>query len=189
MTHPKSDNHLEQIAIIGMAGRFPGAPNLDTFWQNLRDGVEGISRFSEQEMAADGINPATFKNPNHVPAGPVLQAVDQFDADFFDISPRQAELTDPQQRLFLECVWEALESAGCDPAAFDGAVGVYGGSTLNTYLLHNVYPALGYTNTVANLQTLIGNDKDYLATHVSYKLNLTGPSLTVQTARSEEPHV
>ena len=184
MTYQESDNDLEQIAIIGMAGRFPGAPDVDTFWQNLRDGVEGITRFSKQEMVADGINPATFNNPNHVPAGPVLQAVDQFDADFFDISPRQAEITDPQQRLFLECVWEALESAGCDPDAFDGAVGVYGGSTLNTYLLHNVYPALGYTNTVANLQTLIGNDKDYLATHVSYKLNLTGPSLTVQTACS-----
>lgn len=184
MTYQEADINLEQIAIIGMAGRFPGAPDVDTFWQNLRDGVEGITRFSKQEMVADGINPAMFNNPNHVPAGPVLQAVDQFDADFFDISPRQAELTDPQQRLFLECVWEALESAGCDPAAFDGAVGVYGGSTLNTYLLHNVYPALGYTNTVANLQTLIGNDKDYLATHVSYKLNLTGPSLTVQTACS-----
>ena len=184
MTHQEPDNNLEQIAIIGMSGRFPGAPNLDTFWQNLRDGVEGISRFTEQEMAADGINPATFKDPNHVPAGPVLEAVDQFDADFFEITPRQAELTDPQQRLFLECVWEALENAGCDPNTFDGAVGVYGGSTFNTYLLHNVYPALGYTNTVANLQTLIGNDKDYLATHVSYKLNLTGPSLTVQTACS-----
>lgn len=184
MIYQEPDNDLEQIAIIGMAGRFPGAPDVDTFWQNLRDGVEGITRFSKQELVADGINPATFNNPNHVPAGPVLQAVDQFDADFFEITPRQAELTDPQQRLFLECVWEALENAGCDPDSFDGAVGVYGGSTLNTYLLHNVYPALGYTNTVANLQTLIGNDKDYLATHVSYKLNLTGPSLTVQTACS-----
>ncbi len=175
------ENH---IAIIGMAGRFPGAKNLDEFWRNLRDGVEAISYFSEQELLATGIEPTILQDPYHIRAGAVLEDIDQFDAAFFDFSPRQAELTDPQHRLFLECAWEALESAGYDPSTYKGLIGIYAGSNISNYLLSNLYPVLGFTGTIGNLQTLIGNDKDYLATHVSYKLNLRGPSVSVQTACS-----
>lgn len=175
------ENH---IAVIGMAGCFPGAENLDEFWRNLRDGVEAISYFSEQELLATGIEPTILQDPYHIRAGSVLEDIDQFDAAFFDFSPRQAELTDPQHRLFLECAWEAIESAGYDPATYKGLIGVYAGSNISNYLLSNLYPALGFTGTIGNLQTLIGNDKDYLATHVSYKLNLRGPSVSVQTACS-----
>ena len=174
----------DRIAIIGMACRFPGARNVDEYWRNLRDGVEAVVHFSEAEMLAAGVDPMMLSTPGHVKAGSVLEGIEQFDAGFFDFSPRQAELTDPQQRLFLECAWEALESAGCDPEVYDGAIGVYAGSILSNYLLANVYPTVGYAEAVANLQTLIGNDKDYLATHTSYKLNLKGPSVNVQTACS-----
>ncbi|HSD83844.1 MAG TPA: type I polyketide synthase, partial [Anaerolineae bacterium] len=175
------ENH---IAVIGMAGRFPGAKNLDELWRNLRNGVEAISYFSEQELVAAGIEPAMLQDPSHIRAGAILEDIDQFDAGFFDFSPRQAELTDPQHRLFLECAWEALESAGYDSSTYRGLIGVYAGSNISNYLLSNLYPALGFTGTIGNLQTLIGNDKDYVATHVSYKLNLRGPSVSVQTACS-----
>ena len=178
------ESQLDQIAIIGLACRFPGARNADEFWRNLRDGVESISFFSDQELLASGLEPAALRDSQHVRAGAVLEDIDLFDAAFFDISPRQAELTDPQHRLFLECAWEALENAGYDPAAYEGVIGMYAGTGLSNYLLFNLYPALGFTGVVANLQTLIGNDKDYLATHVSYKLNLRGPSVSVQTACS-----
>ena len=175
------ENH---IAVIGMAGRFPGAKNLDEFWRNLHAGVEAISYFSEQELVTAGVEPTILQDPSHIRAGAILEDIDQFDAGFFDFSPRQAELTDPQHRLFLECAWEAIESAGYDPSVYKGLIGIYAGSNISNYLLSNLYPALGFTGTIGNLQTLIGNDKDYLATHVSYKLNLRGPSMSVQTACS-----
>lgn len=184
MNEIETGNLSDQIAIIGMACRFPGARNVDEYWHNLRDGVEAVSHFSDTELLAAGVDPTMLAAPGHVKAGSVLEDIELFDAGFFDFSPRQAELTDPQQRVFLECAWEALESAGCDPDVYEGAIGVYAGSILSNYLLANVYPAVGYAEAVANLQTLIGNDKDYLATHVSYKLNLKGPSVNIQTACS-----
>lgn len=184
MSRSEVEDQIDQIAIIGMACRFPNARNIDEFWRNLRDGVESVSFFTEQELLAAGIDPTILRDPQHIRAGSVLEDIDLFDASFFDFSPRQAELTDPQHRLFLECVWEALESAGYDPALYQGSIGMYAGSNISNYLLFNLYPALGYTGTLGNLQTLIGNDKDYLATHVSYKLNLRGPSVNVQTACS-----
>jgi acyl transferase domain-containing protein/acyl carrier protein len=172
---------LEGIAIIGMAGRFPGAKNIAEFWQNLCDGVESISIFTDDELTAANIDPALMSNPNYVKAGAVLEDIDLFDAAFFGFNPKEAEMTDPQHRLFLECAWEALENAGYDSRRC-ARVGVYGGASLNNYLSFNLnHDQIGSANS---FQKLIGNDKDFLTTRVSYKLNFTGPSLTVQTACS-----
>ena len=183
------------IAVIGMAGRFPGAHNLNEFWQNLCDGVESITFFSEAEMQAAGIEPALFQQPNYVNASPTIQDVDCFDADFFGYSPKEAELMDPQQRLLLECAWESLETAGYDPLTYDGAIGLYAGASMNTYLLNHVYPqrhtldpndspGVFTLSSLGGFQMTVANDKDYLTTRVSYKLNLRGPSVNVQTACS-----
>ena len=183
MTDPEASGPIEEVAIIGMAGRFPGAKSIDAFWQNLREGVESITFFSDEELAAVGIDAATLRDPHYIKAKPMLEDVDLFDAAFFGYSPREAEILDPQQRLFLECAWEAMESAGYDPEATENRIGVYAGVGVNTYLLNNLYSNRGL-NPAFNFQTLIGNDKDYLCTRVSYKLNLKGPSIDVQTACS-----
>lgn len=173
-----------EIAVIGMNGRFPGAGNIEEFWRNLRDGVESIIEFTDEEQIAAGVPPAVLKQPNYVNAGTVLEDPDLFDAAFFGYSPREAEIMDPQQRLFLECAWHALESAGYDADQYDGRIGVYGSISLNTYLLFYLYSNPELINSVGTFQTLIGNDKDFLPTRVSYKLNLHGPSINVQTACS-----
>ncbi|MBW4698403.1 MAG: SDR family NAD(P)-dependent oxidoreductase [Aphanocapsa lilacina HA4352-LM1] len=178
----EQSNGLE-IAIIGMAGRFPGAANLEAFWRNLCAGVESIRTLAAQEMAEAGVDPALLANPDYVRARGVLEGADLFDAGFFDCSPREAEITDPQQRLFLECAWEALEDAGCIPGVYRGAVGVYAGAGRGTYLLH-LHANHQALSGVDPFQVFIGNDKDFLATRVSYKLNLEGPSFAVQTACS-----
>jgi acyl transferase domain-containing protein/acyl carrier protein len=173
---------IEGIAIIGISGRFPGAKNITEFWENLCDGVEAISQFSDKELIAAGVDPSLFKNPNYKKAGAVLDDIDLFDAGFFGFNPKEAEMTDPQHRLFLECAWEALENAGYDAQRCESRIGVYAGASLNNYLTFNVNrDQIGSTNS---FQKLIGNDKDFLSTRVSYKLNLTGPSLTIQTACS-----
>jgi acyl transferase domain-containing protein len=170
------------IAVIGMAGRFPGARNIDEFWQNLRSGVESVKFFSDEELKKSGIDAAVLSDPNYVKAALSLDNPDMFDASFFGYSPREAEIMDPQHRIFLECAWEALENAGYDADRYDGPIGVYAGASMNTYLL--------LSNLAANLvnemdlETLIGSDKDFLTTRVSYKINLKGPSITVQTACS-----
>jgi len=172
------------IAIIGMAGRFPEAKNLDEFWQNLRDGIESISFFTDEELEAAGVYPAEFKDPHYVGAGGVLENVDLFDASFFGFYPREAALMDPQHRLFLESAWEALENAGYDPESYEGLIGVYAGVSMNTYLLFNLFSNLGVTGSADIYPLTIGNDKDFLPTRVSYKLNLRGPSVNIQTACS-----
>ena len=176
--------HFEEIAIIGMSCRFPGARNIDQFWQNLRDGVEALSFFSDEELMAAGVEPALWREPNYVKAGFVLDDIEWFDADFFEFSPRQAKLTDPQQRLFFECAWEAFESAGVDVTSYEGLVGVYAGSSMSTYHLHHQVAMQRADGSANHLQVLIGNDKDYLATQTAYKLNLNGPAINVQTACS-----
>lgn len=182
-----TDNPVEGIAIVGMAGRFPGARSVAEFWHNLVHGVESITHFTEGELEVNG--PLT-RQPNYVRARGVLDEVERFDARFFGFTPREAELTDPQHRLFLECAWEALEDAGWDPGRFPGAIGVYAGCSLNTYLLHNLCGSREFIETtLADHQmsynpALLGNDKDFLATRVAYKLNLRGPAVTVQTACS-----
>lgn len=171
------------IAIVGMAGRFAEAPNLDAFWRALAGGVECIRRFTDEELLARGVPAALLKRSEYVKAGAVLDGIDLFDAAFFGFSPREAEIMDPQQRLFLECAWETLENAGCDPARFEGLIAVYAGVSINTYV-HNLYANREVMASVGGYQLMIGNDKDFLATRVAYKLNLRGPALTVQTACS-----
>lgn len=175
------------IAIIGMAGRFPGAKEIDTFWKNIRDRVEGISYFTEAELQRRGVSVAALNDSHYVRAGAVLEGVDLFDASFFGYSPKEAERIDPQQRLFLESAWEALEHAGYDPESYSGLIGVYAGTGMNTYLLFHLLSKerVSDLHDISSLLALmIGNDKDFLSTRVSYKLNLKGPSITVQTACS-----
>lgn len=182
MTEPSE--HRREIAVIGLACRFPGAQNQAQFWANLRDGVESISRFTDEELLASGIAPEVLRLPNYVKAGGVLPGIELFDAGFFGMSRREAEMTDPQQRIFLEVAWEGLENAGYDPQTYDGSIGVFAGSSISTYLLFNLVPEVSIVGSGEHFPTLIGNDKDYLATHVSYKLNLHGPSMSIQTACS-----
>jgi len=173
------------IAIVGMAGRFPGAPNLRHFWNNLRNGVESVRRLSDEELLAAGVRPEDIANPDYVKAAPTLDGVDQFDAPFFGFSPRDASIMDPQHRHFLECTWEALESAGHPPDQFPGSIAVYAGSGLNTYLIYNLLTNHKLMESVGLfLVKQTGNDKDVLATRVSYQLDLRGPSMNIQTACS-----
>jgi acyl transferase domain-containing protein/acyl carrier protein len=180
-----SDTPDSKIAIIGMAGRFPCANDLATFWQNLRDGVESITFFSDQELEATGVVPALLKDPHYVKAGGILNDIEMFDAAFFGYSPREAEIMDPQHRLFLECCWQALEDAGYDPEKYTHKqIGLYAGGSISTYLLFNLHSHRDLLESVSTLQIAIGNDKDHLPTRVSYKLNLKGPSVNVNTACS-----
>lgn len=171
----------EGIAIVGMALRFPGASTTEQFWENLRDGKESITSFSDEELLAAGVEPDVLRNPEYVKARPVLDNIDQFDANFFGYSPREAELTDPQHRLFLECAWEAMELAGYDTRSYEGLVGVFGGTNLSMYLLSTIASSPEVLQSIDGFQIGIGNDKDSLTTSVSYKLNLRGPSFAVQT--------
>lgn len=181
----RSDSHLSAIAVIGMAGRFPGARNVSEFWRNLRDGVESIRPLGDEELVRAGVDPALLSDPSYVKAAAVLHDVEMFDASFFGFNPRDAAIMDPQQRHFLECCWEALEDAGWSPQEFPGSVGVYAGSGLNSYLIHNLVPNQKLMKSAGLfLIKQTGNDKDVLATRVSYHLNLTGPSMTIQTACS-----
>ncbi len=182
MTNPESQAAVESIAVIGMTGRFPGAKNIEEFWKNLKDGAETITRFSDEELRAAGVDLSYTKLPGFVNAGCVLSDIEQFDAVFFGYSPRDAEAIDPQQRFFLECAWECLEGAGYDSESYPGPIGVFGGCDMSTYM-YQVYTYLD-PMTPASPMALIGNDKDYLTTQVSYKLNLKGPSMAIQTSCS-----
>ncbi|MCV3216666.1 acyltransferase domain-containing protein [Plectonema radiosum NIES-515] len=178
----------DAIAIIGMAGRFPGAKNVNIFWQNLRDGVESITFFNDEELLSAGIKPKSLNDPNYVKAFGVLEDIELFDANFFGFTPKEAEIIDPQHRLFIECVWEALENAGYNSTIYPGQIGLFAGAALSSYLLHNLfsqfYPHWDMLKPVESFQMFIGNDKDHLPTQISYKLNLKGPSVNVQTACS-----
>ena len=173
----------EPIAIVGMRCRVPGADDLDRFWRNLAEGVESISVLSPDDMRAAGVPDSIFRLPGYVNASPTLDDVDLFDAEFFGFSARDASLTDPQHRIFLEAAWEALEDAGYDPARFPGPIGVFGGCELSSYLyqLYLSRDSLGYLD---GMQLMVTNDKDHLCTQVSYRLNLRGPSVVVQTTCS-----
>ncbi|AGC46259.1 non-ribosomal peptide synthetase [Myxococcus stipitatus DSM 14675] len=172
------------IAIVGMSGRFPGARTLEEFWRNLREGVESVTFFTDAELRGSVLDASRLDHPDYVRAAAVLDDVEFFDAEHFGFMPKQARLTDPQHRIFMECVWEAIEDAGYDPKRLDKLVGVYAGSILSNYLLYHLGSKVGREGIVRDLQSLIGNDKDYLATHVSYRLGLKGPSVSVQTACS-----
>ncbi|RCJ21835.1 polyketide synthase [Nostoc minutum NIES-26] len=169
-----------EVAIIGLSGRFPGAKDTDEFWHNLINGVESISSFSDEELLSEGIDQASLDNPDYVKAGSVLADVEKFDAAFFGYTPREAEIIDPQHRLFLECAWQALENAGYNSQTYESPIGVFASAGMNNYLLNNLYGNRELLETSA----IAANDKDHLSTLVSYKLNLTGPSITVQTTCS-----
>jgi amino acid adenylation domain-containing protein len=173
-----------EIAVIGLAGRFPGAPDVHHLWLDLVAGREGISFFTAEELIAAGIDAALVERPDYVKAKGYLGGVDLFDAAFFGLNPREVELMDPQHRLFLECAWEALEDAGWDAERFPGLIGVYAGESMNTYLLMNLLSHLELVASADTLQASLGNDKDPLTARVSYKLNLKGPSITIQSASS-----
>lgn len=183
------------VAVIGMACRFPGADSVDEFWRNLRDGVESVRGFTAEDAEREGVDPRSARHPAYVAASPVLNDAAGFDAEFFGFTDREAELMDPQHRQFLECCWEAVEDAGQDTLSAAANVGVYAGASMNTYLLNNVLPARAgldphddlrslTLDSMGGFQLMVASDKDYLATRVSYKLNLRGPSLTIQTACS-----
>ncbi|HEX7182937.1 MAG TPA: condensation domain-containing protein [Thermoanaerobaculia bacterium] len=175
---------VEGIAVIGMAGRFPGAASIEQFWRNLREGVELVSALSDADLLAAGIDEETLRDPRYVKAGALLDGIDRFDAPFFRFNPREAAVLDPQHRLLLECAWEALENAGHDGASFGGPIGVFAGSYSSTYLMFNLVSNPELLRSVGFLNARILNDKDFLATRISYLLDLKGPSLCVQTACS-----
>ena len=174
-------NNEFDIAIVGMSGRFPGARDLDEFWHNLAEGTESITRLSDQEILESGVPPSYLIDPSYVKAAPILEEPGHFDAAFFGFSPMEAKTIDPQHRILLELAYEALENAGCDPDRYPGRIGVFAGAALNTYFMN-----VGLNSRLAEdyIPTLIGNDKDFLSTRISYKLNLKGPSMTIQTACS-----
>jgi acyl transferase domain-containing protein len=172
------------IAVIGLSGRFPKSPNIERYWGNLERGNPCVTFFSDEELRSAGVPDAILSNPSYVKASGFLEQADLFDAEFFNFTPREAEITDPQHRLFLECAWEALELAGYDPAACSQKIGIFGGCSFNSYLITNLLPNEELRKAMDPAQLLLFNDKDHLCTKVSYKLNLTGPSVTIQTSCS-----
>ena len=172
------------IAIVGMACRTPGAQNIDQFWQLLREGSHAIRFFSDEELLAAGEKQELLQNPRYVRANGVLEGVELFDAAFFGYSPKEAAITDPQHRLFLECAYEALEHAGYDSERYNGLIGVYASTSISSYLITHLLPHQEKLAQTGYFSVLQGNDKDYLTTRVSYKLNLRGPSYLIQSACS-----
>ncbi len=173
-----------EIAVVGMSGRFPGANTPDELWRNIREGKESIARLTRDRLLAAGVPAGIVDDPAYVPCKGILEGIDQFDAGLFQIGPREAELMDPQHRLFLECAWEALESAGCDPKRYRGAIGIWAGCGAADYWRKHVDRNRGIAETAGEHQAAIANDKDFLATRTAYRLNLRGPAVTVQTACS-----
>ncbi|BBY54399.1 acyltransferase domain-containing protein [Mycobacterium koreense] len=178
------------IAVIGMAGRFPGADSLATFWANLRGGVESIVDLSADELRAAGIAEATLDNHSYVRRAALLDGIEEFDAEFFGFTPHTAATLDPQHRLFLQTAWHAFEDAGVNPATLQASVGVFGTSSASGYLLHNLMShhrpstVIGEGATFEMVNLSLHNDKDHLATRVAHQFNLRGPALSVQTACS-----
>jgi acyl transferase domain-containing protein len=168
------------VAIIGMAGRFPGADDVDAFWDNLARGVDSLSKFEDAELEPSRLEPPHVRElANYVKARGIIADADKFDAGFFNMIPREAAVMDPQHRLFLEMAWAALESAGCGPSSDAKSVGVWAGMDDSTYYHENVAPRSDAIAQVGFLQTTMANWRDYLTTRVSYKLNLRGPSVNV----------
>ena len=188
----KKNNSLTQrtvsptdVALIGISSRLPGAATPDDFWKNLHDGKESIVELSDAVLQEAGVSEAERSDPHYVKRAPQLKGVEWFDAGFFGLSPNEAAIMDPQHRLFLECGWHALESAGYDPDTFDGPIGVFGGSGYNAYMTYHLARNKKLLDSMGFfLLRHTGNDKDFLTTRLSYCLNLTGPSINVQTACS-----
>jgi acyl transferase domain-containing protein len=168
------------IAIIAMAGRFPGAPDIARFWENLREGVESFAEITDEDLANAGYHAQFAEHPDYVRVRPVLDDIRGFDAHFFGFSPREASITDPQQRIFLECAQEALEAGGYGRAGDRGRVGIFAGDNVSTYM-HDRFNDPETLLRVDPYEMIIGNDKDALTTVVAYRLDLTGPAVSVQT--------
>jgi len=181
---PATSDQQRDIAVIGVVGRFPDADDLGAFWQNLRNGRDSISFISHEELIAAGVEPELVADPNYVPANGLLSDVTTFDAGFFGITPAEAEVMDPQHRIFLESAWHVLEHAGYGAGVGQQAVGVFAACSHARYLIFNLLPHLYAQSPHSIYQVLLGNDRDYLATRASYQLNLRGPSVNVQTACS-----
>lgn len=183
-------NSIDQsaVAIIGMAGRFPGATNVDELWHNVKSGWESITFFSDEELLLAGVSPNIINNPNYVKASPTLSDLEKFDAFFFDYSAKEALYMDPQQRVFLECAWEALENSGYQAGKSKHTIGIYGGSSLSLYLLNDIIYGnqvyAGHMNSSKESLVFGGNVPESLTTRVAYKLNLTGPAIHLSTACS-----
>jgi len=180
-----SEPAIAPIAVVGMSARFPGAPDVERYWQNILEGVESIAFFSEDEVVSAGVPRSIARDARYVKARGIIDDPDAFDAELFGMPPREAELLDPQHRVFLECAWAALEDAGCDPSGGRMRVGVYAGCRASTYVWTNLVDnaeALGADTSA--LPLVLGNDRDFLATRVSYKLDLRGPAVTVQSGCS-----
>jgi amino acid adenylation domain-containing protein len=169
------------IAVIGMAGRFPGAAGVEELWRNLMAGVEAVQPLTIADLERAGVAPELRSSPAYVRAAAVVDGIELFDAAFFGMTPREAETTDPQHRLLLECAWEVLESAGYDPSSWRGRIGLYAGASTSRYFQHLVVNGAGIA---LGEMALVGVDKDFLTTRISYRLGLEGPSVTVQTACS-----
>jgi phthiocerol/phenolphthiocerol synthesis type-I polyketide synthase E len=174
----------ELIAITGMAARLPGARTIAELWRNLLDGTEAVRQFSVDELAAAGVPREQIDHPRYVRWGTVIDEIDHFDAEFFGFSNHEAKVTDPQHRVFLQTSWEALEDAGVVPSRNAGRIGVFGATTFSSYLLNNIQRNTRHRVDGLNYPILVGNDKDFIATRVAFKLGLTGPALTVQSACS-----
>jgi acyl transferase domain-containing protein len=163
-TEPGYDG--SEIAIVGMAGRFPGAGDVETFWRNLAEGVESIWRFSEPELREAGKDPKLLGDPDYVRARPVLDDVELFDAGFFGFAPREAEVLDPQSRIFLECAMAALEDAGHAPERIAGRASLFAGASFSNYLVHNLYKNRPLMEAFGDFEATIHNVPDSLATLV-----------------------
>jgi acyl transferase domain-containing protein/acyl carrier protein len=174
-------DYSSAIAIIGMSGRFPASASVDELWQMLVNGATGLRRFEDAELLAAGVDPSLLADPNYVRVGTTVPDIDRFDAPFFGYTPLEAEMMDPQHRLFLECAWEALEHAAYDPESYDGLIGIFGGSGFCTYLLNNLFTRPELIDSAGKLVVAAGNERDSLTSTVSYKFNLRGPSVAVQT--------
>ena len=187
MTSEPADD--AKIAIIGLAGRFPGATDVRRYWSNLTAGIESIITLDEQDLAAAGVPPLILHDPAYVRRAAPIEGIEEFDAEFFELTPAAARMTDPQQRLFLQTSWWALEDAGYAPRSA-GRVGVFGSTGTSSYLINNVLPHYDLDATfrsganMAMVSLAFANDKDYIATRVSHALDLTGPSVAVQSACS-----
>lgn len=179
----KEYEECADIAIIGMTGRFPGARDLEEFWENLRSGRNCISYFSRDDASQSRVPKAMREHRDFIAAKGVLSDIALFDANFFGFSHSEATILNPQARIFLECAWEALENASCNPDTYSGAIGIFAGASLNTYLVDHLSAAI-MGQPAQQFHAVIGNDKDFLPSWVSYKLGLRGPCLNIQTACS-----
>src|SRR6266581_8635840 len=176
-----SREYSTALAVVGMAVRFPRASSLEQFWQNIANKVSSIRQYSDEELLAVGVKPEDLQQPNYVKACAVLENIEYFDTSFFGFSPREAEILDPQFRIFLECVWEVLEMAGYDLTTFKGLIGIFAGAGYKNYHLHHLSPTRSISETFSGFQISLAQEQDVLATMISYKLNLKGPSVSVQS--------